>query len=302
MANEGILTVSNGLAPHPQGNENLRAAIELLSRRVGAHVATTTALAAIPAAERYEKMIMLVGTTTVVAYYFDADAESGDVAPAAGTGYWKLLESDAAALAALALATGAALVGFTDTYSKVTGTTLQAVVDELTTTTGAAMVGIADAGSFITATDVEGALAEIVGTQNDRVGMYHREFDHADTDVAVAATSVDIDFGAALPTNAIVAAVLANVTEAFDDDGPTDTYEADVGVSSGDEDKYTPTALTLDDVADLGTQVVFLDGSATQLAVQFRASGSKLLNTLVSGKLDLTVLFVTPKLTEVAAP
>jgi len=302
MANEGILAVSNGLSPHPAGNEALRAAIEIVSGRVTTGVATTTLLAAIPAAERQEKMLALVGTTTVVAYYFDADAESGDVAPAVGTGYWKLLESDAAALAALAEATGADLVGLTDTYSKITGTTLQALVDELTTTTGAAMVGIADAGSLITATNIEAALAEIVGTQNDRVGIYHREFDHADTDVAVAATSADIDFGSALPTNAIVAAVLSNVTEAFDDDGPTDTYEADVGVSSGDADKYTPTPLTLDTQADLGTQVVFLAGSATQLAVQFRASDAKLLNTLQSGKLDLTVLFVTPQLTEVAAP
>lgn len=111
MANEGILPVANGLAPHPSGNEALRAAIEIVSGRIATGVADTTALAAIGASERQEKMLALVGTSSVAAYYFDADAESGDVAPAAGSGYWKKLDVDATALAALAATGGAALVG-----------------------------------------------------------------------------------------------------------------------------------------------------------------------------------------------
>ena len=70
MANEGILTTPRGSKPHPAGNEALRAALQIVSGRILTGVATTAALAAIPAAERQEKMLALVGTTTVVAYYF----------------------------------------------------------------------------------------------------------------------------------------------------------------------------------------------------------------------------------------
>jgi hypothetical protein len=275
MANEGILTVRNGLSPHPAGNAALRGAIEAVSRRVHLPVASTGALAALT--DAYDGMFCLVGTAAKVPYHYVAAAESGDVeSTGMGAGYWNIVnDTDTAALALLA--------------STANGE-------------GASLVAIEDSGELYAAAQSEAAFAEVMTKLNSAVAMYHREFDHADSDVAVDATSVDIDFGAALPTNAIVAAVLANVTEAWDDDGPTDTWEADVGVSSGDADKYTPTPLTLDTQADLGTQVSFLDASATQLALQIRASGSKKLNELVAGKLDLTVLFVTPELTEVAAP
>ena len=150
MANEGILTTPAGRKPHPAGNEALRAAIQIVSGRILTGVATTAALAAIPAAERQEKMLALVGTSSVVAYYFDADAESGDVAPDAGDGYWKLLESDAAALAALALDTGAALVG-TSRSSTVEAELTSLVTAEkeiplgtLRLSTGAAIAAFAD--------------------------------------------------------------------------------------------------------------------------------------------------------------
>jgi len=264
MANEGASSIPNARKPFPGGNEALRVVLEAVSRRIHAPVADTTALAAL--ADAYDGMVCFVGEASKTAYHYVAAAESGSVeATGMEAGYWNIAtDADVDALATLVANGGAALVGTSR------GSTAEA---ELT-----ALIG------------------------GVTTSAYHRLFDHADSDVAVDATSVDIDFGDALPADAIVLAVLSNVTEAWDDDGPTDTWEADVGVSSGDADRYTPTPMTLDTQADLGAQVLFLDGSETQLALEIRASGSKKLNELVAGKLDLLVVFAVPGITEIEAP
>lgn len=158
-------------------------------------------------------------------------------------------------------------------------------------------IPITDSGAFFDAANAEAALAE---TADYRMKAYTRTFDHADTDIAVAAASAAIDFGSALPAGAIVHAVLANVTEAYDNSA--DTFTADVGISSGDADAYTPTALDLSTgVAVLTTQTVNTKASAVQLAVTITSSSGDL-DTLTAGTVVITVLYFVPDETVIAAP
>lgn len=149
--------------------------------------------------------------------------------------------------------------------------------------------------------DVSAQLAQqdsdIEALQGGSIQCYRRVFDHADADVALAATTAVIDFGAALPAGAVVLAVHANVTEDWTD-GSSGTFSADVGESGGDDDRYTPTALDIDGgIAELGTQFTGLLG--TQLAVTF--TGSVDLDTATAGKLDLRVYFTSGAVTTIAA-
>lgn len=131
------------------------------------------------------------------------------------------------------------------------------------------------------------------------VQAYTRVFDCDDTDVALAAHSAAINFGSALPTGAVVLGVIADVTEDFSDGGAS-TFSADVGVSGGDDDLFTPTALDIDNGVALYTQSVAIAASGTQLAVTI--SGSVNLSTLTTGTMTLTVLFCVPTTTTIAAP
>jgi hypothetical protein len=131
------------------------------------------------------------------------------------------------------------------------------------------------------------------------VREYKRVFDHADTDINVAATSAVINLGDPLPADAIVIGVIADVTQDWADAG-AGTFSADVGVASGDDDRFTPTALDIDGgVAELG-QTVLLQAGGTQLAVTF--TGSVNLSTLVTGTMTLRVFFVQPFAYDIAAP
>jgi hypothetical protein len=113
-----------------------------------------------------------------------------------------------------------------------------------------------------------------------------------DADVAVAATSVALNLGNPLPTGAFVLGVYANVTVSFTD-GSTGTFSADVGVASGDDDRFTPTALDIDGgVAEL-TQSVLLPASGTQLAVTISSSVN--LSTATAGSFALTVIYFVPR-------
>jgi hypothetical protein len=122
-----------------------------------------------------------------------------------------------------------------------------------------------------------------------RVRSYTRTLDHADADVALAATSAVIELGDPLPEGAVVLGVIANVTEDWAVGGAT--FEADIGDGS-DADKFTPTALDIDGGIALLTQAVFIPGGGDQLTLTI--TGSVNLSTLTSGIMALTVLFVDP--------
>jgi hypothetical protein len=126
-----------------------------------------------------------------------------------------------------------------------------------------------------------------------------RTFAFDDTDVAVSDPTVSIDLGDELPAGAFVLAVLADITQDFTD-GATGVFGADVGVSGGDSDKYTPTELNIDGGAAVQTQCVFLDASETQLAVTFTSDVD--LDTLTGGSVTITVLYVVPTIIDVEAP
>lgn len=239
-------------------------AIANVSGRIAAMFASTAALAAETAVR--DGMLALVGTTTAVAYWYDADAVSGDVLSAAG-GYWKALDADATALAALAAAGGAALVGLTDTYSKITGTTLQALVNELTTTTGAAMVGLVDTNSRITGTTLQAFINELTTTTGAamvlaadagsyyasatktleailaelgpyRVKVASKAVDAAAIAALGASTTGAIDFDAALPAGAVRLGAYIDVTTGVNNAGDTATTAADIGQKDGDTDGW----------------------------------------------------------------
>lgn len=140
---------------------------------------------------------------------------------------------------------------------------------------------------------------QVAGSGYGRVQAYRRTFDHADTDIAVADTSVAIDFGDALPVGAIVLAVIADITQDWSDGG-AGVFGADVGVSGGDADLYTPTELNIDGGVALQTQFVGIPASGVQLAVTI--TGDVNLDTLTTGTMVLTVLYMVPQVTEIAAP
>lgn len=125
-----------------------------------------------------------------------------------------------------------------------------------------------------------------------KVQTVRRTFAFDDADVAVAAVSVDIDFGDPLPAGAFVLGVYANVTEDWTDGG-AGVFFADVGVSGGDSDRFTPTALDIDGgIAEL-TQSVLLSADGTQLAVHIE--GDVNLSTLTGGSMDLVVVYFVPE-------
>ena len=135
------------------------------------------------------------------------------------------------------------------------------------------------------------------GTQ---VQSYVRVFDHADPDVALEDTTAAIDLGAVLPVGAIVLAVVADNTEAWTD-GDAGTFSMDVGVSAGDDDLFTPTALDIDGgIALLNANHAPVPASGTQLAVTI--TGSVDLDTATAGTTQVTVLFTVPIVTTILAP
>lgn len=131
------------------------------------------------------------------------------------------------------------------------------------------------------------------------VKAYRRVFDHADTDIAVAAATAAIDLGSALPAEAVVLGVSADVTEAFTN--AVDAFEADVGISGGDDDAYTASVLDIDGgIAFLQQWATVFAGPIT-LAVTFRSDGGDL-DTLTAGTVEITVFYFVPDVTTVAAP
>lgn len=128
---------------------------------------------------------------------------------------------------------------------------------------------------------------------------YRRVFDHADTDLAVAAQTAAIDLGSALPAEAIVLGVTADVTEAFTNS--TDAFEADVGISGGDDDAYTAAILDIDAGIALLQQWATVFAGGVTLAVTFRSDGGDL-DTLTAGTVEITVFYTLADITTVAAP
>lgn len=127
---------------------------------------------------------------------------------------------------------------------------------------------------------------------------YTRVFDHADTDVALEATSAEIALGDALPTGAVVYGVTCDVTEDWSD-GSTGTFDLDVGDGT-DDDLFTPTQVVLDGGAALRTQAVIIPASGVQLTVTIVSSVD--LDTATGGTCELTVYFGVPYETTIAAP
>jgi hypothetical protein len=196
----------------------------------------------------------------------------------------------------LLAAGGAALIGLTDTNSKITGTTLQALVDELTTTTGGAMVGIADAGSHFTGTDAEAALQE-VGLI--RIRKLQLQITHADLTNAVNGAADTINIGSALPANAwVLGRPDVLLTTQFTGGSATEV-DLDIGVAGaiksllGDLDVLASTAsgahYNIGDAA--GTREGGYFGGS-QLIATFTPDGSHDLADLDAGDLTITVLYV----------
>lgn len=134
-----------------------------------------------------------------------------------------------------------------------------------------------------------------------QVYAYSRVVDWEDTDVAVADTTASIDIGDALPAGAVIIGVTADVTEDFSDGG-SGTFDADVGISGGDDDAYTPTQLAIDGgVAFLGANAPqFTPAGGVQLAITLVSSVN--LDTLTGGTANITVYWIQPNVTTVAAP
>lgn len=128
------------------------------------------------------------------------------------------------------------------------------------------------------------------------VFAYRRTFAFDDAEIDVAAVTASIDIGDPLPAGAIVTAVIADITQDFSDGG-AGVFGADVGVSGGDADLYTPTELNIDGGVALQSQAVNIPAGAVQLAVTF--TGDVNLSTLTGGAVEITVFFVVPSYTEV---
>lgn len=239
MANEGLLPVQHCLSPDPAGNAILAQLVHLLSGRCGGYFATTTLLAALSPDSRQDGMTAVAGSAPAQLYWFDADAISGDLAPAVGTGFWKLAnDADTTVLAALAAAGGASLVGLTDTNSRITGSTLQAFLNEITTTTGGAMVLISDAAAnYASATKTLEAVLGELGPYRVKVASLAIGF--AQVAALGAVTDGAIDFAAALPVGAVRLGGYVDVTAVFDNVGNTASLTFDLGVASpGDTDAW----------------------------------------------------------------
>lgn len=154
---------------------------------------------------------------------------------------------------------------------------------------GAACWGDATDGSDVASAIASASAAAVAAA---RVQTVRRTFAFDDADVDVEAVSVDIDFGDPLPAGAFVLGVYANVTEDWTDGG-SGVFFADVGVSGGDSDRFTPTALDIDGgIAEL-TQSVLLSADGTQLAVHIE--GDVNLSTLTGGSMDLVVVYFVPE-------
>ena len=141
--------------------------------------------------------------------------------------------------------------------------------------------------------------ADITALQALGIFAYRRVFDHADTDLAVAAATAAIDLGSALPAEAVELGVAADVTEAFTNG--VDAFEADVGISGGDDDAYTSTVLDIDGGIALLQQWATVKAGGVTLAVTFRSDGGDL-DTLTAGTVEITVYYFVPDVTTVAAP
>jgi hypothetical protein len=126
-----------------------------------------------------------------------------------------------------------------------------------------------------------------------------RVFDHADTDVALAATSAAIDLGDALPAEAIVLGVRADNTQDWTD-GVAGTFAMDVG-DGATADKFNPTAaLDIDGgIAVLG-EFTTVHSSEDQLTVTISSTVN--LSTATAGTTELTVYYVVPVVITAAAP
>lgn len=131
------------------------------------------------------------------------------------------------------------------------------------------------------------------------IGSYTRVFDHADTDIAVAAGSAAISLGDPLPQGAVVLGVFVDNTEDWTD-GSAGTFAADVGDGT-DADAFTPTAL------DIDNGVARLDANANQytaageVQLTVTISGSVDLDTLTAGTMSMTILWCVPNQAEVIA-
>ena len=131
-----------------------------------------------------------------------------------------------------------------------------------------------------------------------------RTFTFADTDITgVAATTVIISLGDPLPANAVVESVHTNTTVAFTD-GAAGTFTADLGVLSGDDDRFTPTALDIDSTGE-DSETPHLPGNTgagtTQLAVLITSNVN--VGTSTAGSFVMTVYYYVPSsITVVAAP
>lgn len=136
----------------------------------------------------------------------------------------------------------------------------------------------------------------VSGAANGTIQTYTRTFAFDDVEIDVAALTASVDIGDTLPAGAIVLAVIADVTVDWTDGG-AGVFSADVGISGGDADLFTPTALDIDGGIALLTQTMAMPGGGEQLAVTF--DGDVNLSTLTAGSMDLTVLFCVPAATAV---
>lgn len=89
-----------------------------VSQRIAGYFASTTTLAALPAARRNTGMLAVVGSAGM--YVFDEDATAGGVAPDAGSGRWIAVQASSQPLMGARFATAAALPTNTRTSNTLT--------------------------------------------------------------------------------------------------------------------------------------------------------------------------------------
>jgi hypothetical protein len=228
-------------------------AIVNVSSRIAAMFATTTALAAETSIS--DGMLALVGTTTAAAYWYDADAVSGDVLSAAG-GYWKLLAYDTASLAATG---GAALIG----------TSRSSTVEAELTTLLAGAVG--NRGLQITHADLTDAVNGEAQSINIGAALPTNAYVIGKPDLLLAtqftggsASAVVLDIG--------IAGELEALVKDFDAFGSTAATHYCAGASAGTRDNgYF---------------------SAGQLLATFTPDGSHTLDGLTAGDITIVVPYV----------
>lgn len=125
-----------------------------------------------------------------------------------------------------------------------------------------------------------------------------RTFAFDDSDIAVAATSAEIDLGGPLPPDAVVVGLFADITADWDD-GAAGTFAADVG-NATDDDKFTATELDIDGGVSQDNRSIYIPAGGDTLRVTF--SGSANLSTLTSGVMELTIWFYTAETLLETAP